>query len=534
MAKKIAIIGAGASGLTAIKCCLDEGLSPTCFERSDDLGGLWNYRPEERADGDATVMKSTIINTSKEMMCYSDFPIPKEYPNFMHNTFIMKYFHLYVEKFDLRKHIKFRHEIVHISQSSDHKVTGRWSVKVKDLVEDQEWTEDFDGVIICTGHHAKKHEPSFPGQEKFRGKIIHTHDYRDHKGYEDKRVVVIGVGNSGNDVATELGRISKQVYLSTRRGMWVLNRVDQYGLPIDIVSIRRILNWFIKIMPFNLMCSIGEQRVNSRFDHARYGIQPEHRIFSQHPTVNDDLPNRILSGGIIIKPNVKQFTETGVEFEDGTFEDNIDVVFLATGYIFGFPFLDEGVIKVKDNVVDLYKYVWPPNSPKSSLAVLGCIQPLGAIFPISELQCRWVTRVFKGLAKLPSKDEMYADIQRKREAMAKRYVKSQRHTIQVDYINYMDELAEQVGCKPDIVKLFCSDPSLAIEVATGPCTPYQYRLMGPGKWDGARNAIRTTMDRVYYPLGTRKVEGQKKTGHGLLKMLIFVIVIVAVLFKFFF
>ncbi|XP_013400166.1 dimethylaniline monooxygenase [N-oxide-forming] 5 [Lingula anatina] len=531
--KKVAVIGAGSSGLVAIKCCLDEGLSPVCFERSADIGGLWNFRPEGKEDGQATVMKSTIINTSKEMMCWSDFPIPKEYPNYMHNTYVMKYFRLFVDKFDLTKYIKFQHEIVLIKQAPCSEETGQWEVKVKDIGQDQEHTYVFDAVLVCTGHHARKYEPTFPGQEEFQGKIIHSHDYRDHKGYEDKRVVVVGVGNSGNDVASELGRISQRVFLATRRGTWIFNRVGENGLPGDVIASRRLTRMIFSLLPFNMLCSMIESKVNARFDHEKYGLKPKHRIMSAHPSVNDDLPNRILSGGVVVKPNIRRFTKTGVEFEDGTMEDNIDAVILATGYIFGFPFIDEKVIKVEKNVADLYKYMWPLTTDHPTLAVIGYIQPLGAIFPIAELQCRWATRVFKGLCMLPSKEDMKTDILRKRHAMAKRYVPSQRHTIQVDYVPYMDELADQVGCKPDILKLFLTDPRLALEVLTGPCTPCQYRLCGPGQWAGAREAVLTTMDRVYYPLNTRKCD-ESRRDTGMMKLLVAMVLIIAVIFKLFF
>lgn len=112
MAKRVLVIGAGASGLPAIKCCIDDGLEPVCLERSDDIGGLWNYQ-NTVAGGDeiACVMKSTIINTSKEMMCYSDFPIPEEFPNFMHNTLVQKYLCMYADAFQLRKYIQLNTEV---------------------------------------------------------------------------------------------------------------------------------------------------------------------------------------------------------------------------------------------------------------------------------------------------------------------------------------------------------------------------------------------------------------------------------------
>ncbi|XP_063808726.1 flavin-containing monooxygenase 5-like [Pseudophryne corroboree] len=105
--KKVAVIGAGASGLTSIKSCIDEGLEPICYEKSEDIGGLWRYN-DNPEDGRASIYRSVIINTSKEMMCYSDFPIPEEFPNYMHNSKIMDYFQMYAKNFNLLKHIQFK------------------------------------------------------------------------------------------------------------------------------------------------------------------------------------------------------------------------------------------------------------------------------------------------------------------------------------------------------------------------------------------------------------------------------------------
>ena len=123
--KRVAIIGAGASGLPAIKSVLEEDMIPVCFERTDDIGGLWNYTPEVRGDGQASVMKSTVINTSKETMCYSDFPIPEDFPNFMHNTKVMEYFRLYAKEFGLLEHVRFNTEVLKVEKASDFEETGR-------------------------------------------------------------------------------------------------------------------------------------------------------------------------------------------------------------------------------------------------------------------------------------------------------------------------------------------------------------------------------------------------------------------------
>lgn len=183
------------------------------------------------------------------------------------------------------------------------------------------------------------------------------------------------------------------MYLSTRSGTWLFNRVAENGDPLDMTNSTRLKMGLAGRFP-----ALAEQylfwKLSSRFDHQKYCLQPTHGPLSAHPTVNDELPNRIISGGVIIKANVSEFTETGARFEDGTVVDNIDCVVLATGYIFGFPFLDSSVTEVKENKVNLYKYAFPPDLAKHTLAIIGCVQPFGAIMPISEMQCRLVARVF--------------------------------------------------------------------------------------------------------------------------------------------
>ncbi|KAH9514514.1 Cyclopentanone 1,2-monooxygenase (CPMO) [Bulinus truncatus] len=499
--KRVAVIGAGASGLVAIKSCLDEGITPVCFERTQNIGGLWRYT-DEPVDGQGCVMKSTVINTSKEIMAYSDFPIPSEFPIFMHNTHVFQYFKIYAEKFDLLKHINFNIEVLNITKADNFAVTGQWEIKYKNKKTDEDITEIFDGVLVCSGHHAEKYEPTFPGLSQFQGKVLHSHDYRKPEGFGDKRVLIIGIGNSGGDAAVELSRIASQVFLSTRRGTWILNRISDSGYPLDMVVFKRPLNYLMGLAP-GLVSKIQKKRVNSKIDHDVYGLTPDYDVFQQHPMVNDDLPNRIICGSVKIKTDVKRFTSTGVEFVDGTFEDNIDIVILATGYIFGFPFIDKEIIDVRENRVQLYKYMYPPDLERNTLAVIGCFQPLGAIMPIAEMQCRLATRVFKGETFLPPKHKMWEDVREKEASMAKRYVKSQRHTIQVDYLPFMDELAELVGCKVNYCDLLKKDPILAFKVMFDTVTPYTYRLYGPGKWSGARDAIMTQWDRTLKPLKTR-------------------------------
>ncbi|XP_061744140.1 flavin-containing monooxygenase 5-like [Nerophis ophidion] len=511
MSRRVAIIGAGSSGLACIKCCLDEGLEPVCFESSDDIGGLWRFKDHPESDR-ASIYHSVIINTSKEMMCYSDYPIPAHFPNYMHNTLIMDYFRMYADHFRLLKHIRFNTKVLQVKPRGDFTRSGQWDVESQGK-DGKKNRHIFDAVMVCIGHHCHPNLPlqDFPGIDTFEGRYFHSRDYKTSEEWRNKKVVVVGIGNSGGDIAVELSRVTKQLYLSTRRGAWIFYRVGTNGIPMDM-SFSRLLRTVQRFLPFNLMCGLAEKWLNQKFDHNLYNLRPNHRLFSQHPTVNDDLPNRILSGTVQVKPNIRGFHGSSVEFVDGSVVEDVDLVVFATGYSFSFPFLASDVIPVSGNKAPLYKYVFPPELERPTLAVIGLVQPLGAIMPISEMQARWATRVFKGCLKLPSVACMQEDIKYKEVTMAGRYVTSPRHTIQVDYSDYMDEIATMLGVRPNVTRFLLTDPKLGLNLLTGPTTPCQYRLKGPGKWAGARQAILTQWDRVAQPFKTRpcdRVEAQR-------------------------
>ncbi|NXX54959.1 FMO5 monooxygenase, partial [Scopus umbretta] len=282
MAKRVAIIGGGSSGLCAIKACLQEGLEPVCFERTGDIGGLWRFeeRPEERC---ASIYRSVIINTSKEMMCFSDFPIPADFPNYMHNSKIMKYFRMYAQHFDLLRHIHFKTSVCRVAKRPDFATTGQWEV-----VTESEGKQDaaiFDAVLVCTGHHTEVHLPlsTFPGIEKFKGHYLHSRDYKDAQYFTDKSVVVIGIGNSGLDLAVEISQTAKQVFLSTRRGAWILNRVGDKGYPVDIILTTRMKLFLKKLLSPSMVSDLVEKQLNARFDHSHYGLKPKHRCHKSSP-----------------------------------------------------------------------------------------------------------------------------------------------------------------------------------------------------------------------------------------------------------
>ncbi|XP_027468073.1 dimethylaniline monooxygenase [N-oxide-forming] 4 isoform X2 [Zalophus californianus] len=444
MARRVAVIGAGVSGLSSIKCCLDEDLEPTCFERSNDIGGLW----------------------------------------------------------------KFTTTVCSITKHPDFSETGQWDVVTE--TEGKQERAVFDAVMVCTGHYLNPCLPleSFPGIHKFKGQILHSQEYKSPEGFQGKRVLVIGLGNTAGDVAVELSRTAAQVLLSTRTGAWVLQRSSAGGYPLTMVITRRWLNFTAQVLPSCVLNWIQERQLNKRLNHENYGLSITKGKKSKF-IVNDELPTCILCGTVTMKTSLKEFTETSALFEDGTVEENIDIVIFATGYTFSFPFLEEPLKSLCTKKIFLYKQVFPSNLERTTLAIIGLISLKGSILAGTELQARWATRVFKGLCKIPPSQKLMAEATKK-EQLIERGVMKDTSEDKLEFILYLDDLAACIGAKPSIPLLFLKDPRLAWEVFFGPCTPYQYRLVGPGKWDGARNAILTQWDRTLKPLKTRIVPNSTK------------------------
>ena len=197
MPKTVAIIGAGASGLAAIKCCLEVGLEPTAFELNPWLGGAWKYTDlAEETERRSCVAYSTITNTCKHMSCYSDFPMPKEWPNYLSQQKYLEYFQLYAKQFGLEEKIRFESKVTAVEPCPDFTQSVRWRVHFWDKKINEERIQEFDFVMVCTGVNWDPRVPHIPGMEGFAGDVIHSREYRTWKKFEGKRVTVVGLGNS--------------------------------------------------------------------------------------------------------------------------------------------------------------------------------------------------------------------------------------------------------------------------------------------------------------------------------------------------
>ncbi|KAF8795307.1 Dimethylaniline monooxygenase [N-oxide-forming] like protein [Argiope bruennichi] len=301
--------------------------------------------------------------------------------------------------------------------------------------------------------------------------------------------------------------VAQKVYLSTRSGAHVIKRVGHHGLPYDIIVIRPYLYQLLDYIPYQSLSWLFESvYLDLQFDQKMYAIKPDHWALGKDPVLNDHFDSKLLSGSIVQKPKIQYFTENGVLFEGDEAATECDVVIMATGYTWEFPFLEEGILVTEKGRINLYKCMFPPHLPHGTLAIMGFLLPFGPIFPAGELQARWVTQILAKKCKLPSEEIMMRDIEKRHTTNVLRYGPIEKATVRIDIIQYCDELASQFGAKPNLLKMLFTDPKLFLRILFGPSVSYQYRLQGPHPWEGAREAIMTTMDRVVWPMTKRKAE----------------------------
>jgi dimethylaniline monooxygenase (N-oxide forming) len=421
---RVCLIGAGSSGIAAAKGLHERGIAFDCFEKSDRVGGNWVF---ENKNGMSAAYRDLFINTSRPRMEFSDFPMPDSYPDFPHHTQIAAYFEAYVDRFGFRDRIAFETGVEHAAREGD----GSWTVEL-----DGGEQRSYDSLLVANGHHwdPRWPEPAFPGSEDFEGVQMHAHSYIDNSIFAGKRVVVLGMGNSAMDIAVESSYVAERTYLGARQGVWIIPKYV-FGKPVD--QIRNDPR-----VPFKVRQRMIQQLIRSYAGPPeRYGLpKPNHRFGEAHPTVSGRILDRIQHGTIAPKPNIASLEGSSVRFDDGS-EVEADVVVYCTGYKISFPFFDESEISAPENRIELFRRVFHPEIP--NLMFIGLLQPLGAIMPLAEAQGAWVGDYLLGDYELPAEAQMLADIGRDQEAMRRRYVASKRHTIQVDYEDYLHALAKE-------------------------------------------------------------------------------------------
>jgi dimethylaniline monooxygenase (N-oxide forming) len=420
------VIGAGSSGIAAVKALHERGIPVECFEKSDRVGGNWVFANK---NGMSSAYRSLHANTSRERMEYSDFPMPDSYPDFPHHTEIAQYFSDYVSHFGLADSITFDTGVERAVRGPD----GVWTVTL-----DTGDSRRYDALLVANGHHwdPRWPEPPYPG--RFDGEQLHSHHYVDASGFRDRNVLVVGIGNSAMDIAVESSFVARRTWLCARRGAHVVRKY-LFGRPLDQIAVSPLsplVPFGIRRAFFGALYRIAVGRVED------YGLPaPDHRLLEAHPTVSADFLGRIAQGEVTWKPGIESLEGGRVRFADGTLEP-VDVIVWCTGYKVTFPFFSDGFISAPRNELPLYRRVFKPGI--DNLFFIALLQPLGATMPLAEAQGRWVAAYLRGEYRLPAVAEMEADIEREVSRMRRRYVASPRHTMEVDFDDYLFALRREL------------------------------------------------------------------------------------------
>jgi thioredoxin reductase len=440
---KTAIIGAGSSGLTVLKALKEAGVPAVCFERGSKVGGNWVF---DNDNGLSRIYRSLRINTSRRRMQYSDFPMPADYPDYAGHEQVARYFEAYAEAFDLRPSIRFQTSVERISlvgsASSAEPVSslgsGPGREQAYQVRSSDGATETFGAVIVANGHHWDPALPEPPIVGNFDGRLLHSHDYvspNEPLALAGKRVVVVGIGNSAVDIASELARADAEVTLSVRRGAWVLPKF-LFGRPIDEPGLipRRLPDvWKTRIAELWYRLFVGAPNA--------HGLpRPDHHLAHAHPTLSDDLLPLLAAGRIAPRPAINRFEGSRVEFVDGSATE-ADAVVFCTGYKVTFPFFDPAFVSAPNNELPLFLRCF--HLQHRGLMFAGLAQPLGAIMPLVEAQGRLFARYLTGEYELPDPAEMQRRARAEREYVRHRFVATRRHTMQVDFDQYLDDLARE-------------------------------------------------------------------------------------------
>ncbi len=321
---KMLIVGAGPCGLSHAKALADAGIAYEQVEADDEVGGNWYH---------GTYRTAHIISSRKTTE-FSDFPMPDDYPDFPSQRQMGDYYKLYADTFGLRDSIEFNTKVTAIKPRSDE----LWDVELATGER-----RVYKGVLVCNGHHWHKRFPSYPGE--FTGEYIHSKDFKDPKQLAEKRVLVIGGGNSACDVVSEAARVSECAHLSLRRGYWMTPK-SIFGKP-SIESPLMHLPLSVQRLLLRLLLRV----VVGRYED--YGLpRPDHKIFEKHPTISTEIFHYLKHGRIKPRPDVERFEGNTVYFTDGT-ADEFDMIVAATGFYVSFPFLPDGMVPMKNEQLPL-------------------------------------------------------------------------------------------------------------------------------------------------------------------------------------
>jgi cation diffusion facilitator CzcD-associated flavoprotein CzcO len=411
------IVGAGPSGLAAARALSEAGLAFDVFERHSDVGGIW-----DASNPNTPIYESAHFISSRTQSAFDDFPMPADYPDYPSWSQIRDYIRAFADKYDLRRYIRFSTAVAKAQPNG-----GAWDVE---LATGEKLR--YDGVIACVGHDWDPVIPEYPGH--FDGEAYHTVNYHSARELAGKKVLVVGAGNSGCDIACDASTQASEAWISVRRGYWFLPK-HVFGQPTDAFFHHgpQIPNWLApSMLKVLLRILVGDVR--------RFGLpKPDHAPLSTHPIMNTQLLHHLAHGDIAAKPDIAELRGKRVRFTDGS-EIEPDVILWATGYRPTIPCLEAGGVHLSESGEDFYLNIFPRSYP--TLYVLGFFATAGAAYPILSKQCALLAAVLTAQETKSSAMRAFEEMRAKPLALngGMRYLKSPRHAFYVQFESYLKEL----------------------------------------------------------------------------------------------
>jgi cation diffusion facilitator CzcD-associated flavoprotein CzcO len=426
----VCVVGAGAAGLAAVKNLREHGFGVDCYERETGVGGAWNWRHDR-----SPVYASTHLVSSKPFTQYPDFPMPDEWPDYPHHAQVLSYLERYADHFDLRPHVWFGTEVVRVEPADG----TTWDVTTRSTGgHGAERTHRYAAVVVANGHNWSPKMPTYEGLDGFRGQVIHASAYKDTTQLRNRRVLVVGAGNTGCDIAVESAQSATRTWHSSRRGYWYAPKFV-LGRPADQVNdtvLRMRLPLRLRQWLFHrtLRLTVG--------DLTRFGLPaPDHKVYETHPIANSQLVYHLGHGTITPVPDIARFRQYAVELTDGR-EIEPDLVVFATGYLPRFEFLAPELLGADTTGrPDLHLHAFARRHP--TLAVAGLLQPDSGMFTL----VHWQTVAIARWLRLRTADPARANAFWSRATRSKggRWTKarvkdSTRHWFEISHTDYLKDV----------------------------------------------------------------------------------------------
>lgn len=426
---RVAVAGAGAGGLSAARHLLADGHDVTVFEMGSCVGGLWVYGND---NGRSAAYASLHINSEPMVTHYRGYPFPEGTPLFPSHREITAYLEAFARETGVMERIRFRSRITRI-EPVDGRPGNGWRVHL-----DGGEPADFDAVVVATGHQAIPAHPEF--KDRFEGEYVHSASYREPEPFRDRRVLVVGLGNSGLDIAADLAPVAARTVVAARSPVLIMPRMV-FGVPSARILGRINRPWVPWVVQRQVMRTLSWIFHGSM---EQWGLRtPTTRT---HPASNATFMAQVAYRRITIRPGVQDVRGRTITFTDGTAEE-VDVVIAATGYEIDLPFLGPEVSPVKERRIEVYERVLHPDWPQ--LYFVGFFNVSGgANISMMDVQSEWVAALVSGRVAPPSRAEMLAGIEEEKRFLAERFPKAARYGLELDPVRYRRRVAAELRRSP--------------------------------------------------------------------------------------